>query len=245
MSLDALSNADAGWWYYRPSPTGAATPVNITSVRRTLAARYGAVWQAPGGAAGPVVYLTFDEGYEYKDNTTLILDQLAEKGVKAAFFVTGTYVRDNAALVRRMVDEGHLVGSHTWSHPCLPTLAGVEGIAGIESELQRTQDAFASATGGGTLRWLRPPEGHFSERTLAMTRALGYRSVFWSFAYKDWLTADQPSEAFSRSLLLGEIHDGSVILLHAVSTTNAANVGDWIDAIRALGYSFGSLDDIP
>ncbi len=244
-SLDALPNVDMNWSYTLPSPTFQDIPSKVSTLRRTLAVKYGAIWQVPGAGAGKVVYLSFDEGYEYKDNTSHILDTLKAKGVKATFFVTGTYVRDNPALVRRMVAEGHVVGNHTWTHPDLTVVIGAKGIDGLASELQRTADEFLAVTGVPIGRFMRPPEGHFSERTLAMARSLGYRTVFWAFAYRDWITTEQPTADDATSMVLGQLHDGSVILLHAESLTNTTMLGSWIDAIRARGYTIRSIDEIP
>ena len=244
-ALEALPNKVASWSYLRPSPTFEDVRTLIAITRRPLVERYGVLWQAPRSASGKVVYLTFDEGYEYKNNTTLILDVLEAKDVPAAFFVTGTYVRDNPALAKRMADGGFLVGNHTWSHPSLPEKIDALGFAGIEEELASTEDAFLAATGKPLGKYLRPPEGHYSERMLAMTQALGYRTVFWSFAFHDWVTTDQPTRQQAMDTLLGELHDGSVILLHAVSTTNTVNLADMIDAIAARGYTFERLDQAP
>lgn len=244
-ALEALPNKVASWSYLRPSPTFEDVRTLIAITRRLLIERYGVLWQAPRSDSGKVVYLTFDEGYEYKDNTTHILDTLLAKDVPAAFFVTGTFVRDNPALSKRMAEEGFLVGSHTWSHPSLPEKIDALGFAGIEQELVDTEAVFLAATGQPLAKYLRPPEGHYSERMLAMAQALGYRTVCWSFAYRDWVVADQPTRQTAMDTVLGELHDGSVILLHTVSATNTANLGDMIDAIQARGYTFGRLDEVP
>jgi delta-lactam-biosynthetic de-N-acetylase len=244
-ALESLPNKVASWSYLRPSPTFEDVRTLIAITRRPLVERYGVLWQAPRASSGKVVYLTFDEGYEYKDNTTRILDVLEAKGVPAAFFVTGTYIRDNPAVTRRMVEKGFLVGNHTWSHPSLPERIDALGFATMEEELGSTEAAFLAATGKPLDKFFRPPEGHYSERMLAMAQVLGYRTVFWSFAYRDWVTSDQPTRQQAMDTLLGELHDGSVLLLHAVSATNTENLGDMIDAIAARGYVFGRLDEVP
>ncbi len=244
-ALESLPNKVASWSYLRPSPTFEDVRTLIAITRRPLVERYGVLWQAPRVSSGKVVYLTFDEGYEYKDNTTRILGVLEAKGVPAAFFVTGTYIRDNPAVTRRMVEKGFLVGNHTWSHPSLPERIDALGFATMEEELGSTEAAFLAATGKPLDKFFRPPEGHYSERMLAMAQVLGYRTVFWSFAYRDWVTSDQPTRQQAMDTVLGELHDGSVLLLHAVSTTNTENLGDMIDAIAARGYVFGRLDEVP
>ena len=186
-----------------------------------------------------------DEGYEYQTNTTEILDIAARKNVRIAFFITGSYLRSQPALVKRMLAEGHLVLNHTDTHPNLATLYAENGAAAVLANVGKLETEFRALTGKTMPRWLRPPEGAYSERLLGLLKQNGYHTVFWSFAYRDWLTAEQPTQADARRYILGELHDGSVLLLHAVSDTNVAILPQLIDDIRARGYRFGSLTDIP
>ena len=88
---------------------------------------------------------------------------------------------------------------------------------------------------------LRPPKGEFSTRTLAITKDLGYTTVLWSFAYKDWLTDAQPERDAALNKMLSAAHNDAIYLLHAVSQTNTAVLGDFIDGMRQKGYTFTAI----
>ena len=181
------------------------------------------------------VFLTMDEGYEY-GYTGQILDTLKEKNVKAVFFVTLPYVKDNPELVQRMIDEGHVLGNHSSTHPAggLQQYSAEKQIEDINAVTQYVKEHF-----NYDMYLFRFPEGSFSEQSLAIVQALGYRSVFWSFAYKDWVVDAQPPVAESLQNALDKAHGGAIYLLHAESQTNTEMLGDFIDGIRAKGYTFG------
>lgn len=185
-----------------------------------------------------IIYLTFDEGYE-NGYTAQILDTLKEKNVKAAFFITGPYLSKNEDLVKRMVEEGHTVGNHTVNHPSMPDVDDEK----LEKELLDLDRKFYELY-GQSMKYIRPPMGEFSERTVALSKNLGYTSVFWSFAYRDWETNNQKGTEYAKNTVLDAIHPGEVMLLHAVSVDNTNALGDIIDGARALGYEFGELDAI-
>ncbi len=240
-----LSNTKLGWWYNYP--TGSLyqdKPATISASIRQLISHYDVVWQYPL-TGRKIVYLTMDEGYEFEDNTTEILNTAKIKGVPITFFITGSYIRNNPAKVTRMVDEGHLVANHTMNHPNLVDLVAAKGESGLLGELRGLENAFRTLTGESLAKIVRPPEGSYSERVLAYLTRNRYRTAFWSFAYKDWLTAEQPDPATAKAKILGQLHNGSVILLHAVSDTNVAILPDLIDEIRARGYDFALIDEIP
>ena len=91
---------------------------------------------------------------------------------------------------------------------------------------------------GYEMNLLRPPKGEFSEQTLALAFNMGYKTCLWSFAYKDWDANAPGDRAQSLDRLTERLHSGGVYLLHAVSPTNAAILGDFIDSARAKGYEF-------
>ena len=187
-----------------------------------------------------VVYLTFDAGYE-NGNVGKILDVLAEKGVKGAFFVLGHLVEDNTSLVVRMADEGHLVCNHTYSHPDMSKKASIEEFG---EELSSLEDVYREKTGRDLAKFFRPPEGRFSEKTLEFAKALGYKTVLWSFAYADWDNNAQMSHEAAKKKILNNIHNGAILLLHPTSATNAAILGEVIDELTTQGYRFGTLDEL-
>ena len=183
-----------------------------------------------------VIYLTFDCGYEYytKDGdsvTAMILDTLKEKDVKALFFVTGSYVEKNPGLVWQMIEEGHALGNHGYSHKSMPSL----GITDMENEILSLHDKVMTDF-HYTMKFFRPPEGAFSIRSLAVTQNVGYDTVHWSFGYSDWDPENQPEASAALDKILSCHHDGAIYLLHALSTTNAQILGDVIDGLRGMGY---------
>lgn len=190
-----------------------------------------------GDTSRKELFLTFDNGYE-NGYTSAILDTLKAKQVPAAFFVTGHYVKSQPELLKRMVAEGHLLGNHSWSHPDMTTISDGE----IKQELDRVNDEAARITGKSDMKYLRPPRGIFSERTLAVTNSMGYRNVFWSLAYKDWDVNSQRGEAYAYKNVVSQLHPGAVILLHSISKDNAAALGSIIDEAKRQGYEFKSLD---
>lgn len=236
----SLSNASLSWWYNRPSPVNEDIPATVSAAVRLMAGHYNVRWQKPL-ADHPVVYLTMDEGYEYETNTTEILDIAQEKDVQITFFITGSYLSSKPALVKRMIAEGHQVLNHTKTHARLEDLVSDGGESDLLADIRALETAFQSATGQTMKKWLRPPEGGYSERALAYLTRNGYKVIFWSFAYRDWVTDDQPDPAEAKSLILGELHNGSIILLHAVSDTNVAILPSLIDGIRSRGYEIALL----
>jgi peptidoglycan-N-acetylmuramic acid deacetylase len=185
------------------------------------------------------LYLTFDNGYE-NGLTSAILDVLKAKQVPAAFFVTGHYVKEEPQLLKRMVDEGHIVGNHSWSHPDMSQLNETQ----IASELDRVDEQVQRITGQKKMQYLRPPRGIFNERVLAASRKLGYRSVFWSIAYKDWDVNAQRGAGYAFDQVMKQLHPGAILLLHSVSRDNAEALGSIIDKAREQGYTFRSLDEL-
>lgn len=181
-----------------------------------------------------VIYLTFDEGYE-NGYTEKILDILKEKQVSAVFFVTMPYAREQTALMNRFVQEGHVIGNHSVTHPSqgMPSLS----IEDQMSEYQELQD-FIKNTYQYDMYLFRPPAGIFSEQSLAVAACFGYRTVLWSFAYADWDPDRQPSTEEALKKMEGRLHNGAIYLLHAVSATNTAVLGEFIDYAREQGYEF-------
>lgn len=183
--------------------------------------------------AGKKICLTFDEGYE-NGYTAEILDVLAQRNVKAVFFVTYDYCRTEPALVQRMIDEGHVVGNHSYTHPSMPDCSENEMI----EEVTVLHD-YVAAQFGYEMSLFRFPKGEFSENALSVVQRLGYTSVFWSFAYSDWDTAAQPDPAAALRKIKDSTHSG-IYLLHAVSSTNAQILGDLLDYWKSEGYAVGT-----
>jgi len=182
------------------------------------------------------LYLTFDEGYE-NGYTKPILDVLRKHGVKATFFITGPYLEKNEDIVDIMVRDGHTVGNHTVNHPSLPKKSAEE----IQREVSGLGDLFFEKY-GQKMKYLRPPMGEYNEKTLEITKNLGYTNVFWSFAYKDWETDNQKGKDYALEQVTKYLHGGAVILLHAVSKDNAEAMEEIILKAQEMGFVFKTLD---
>lgn len=199
--------------------------------------RHGAIFL--GDTTKKELFLTFDNGYE-NGHTTKILDALKAKRVPACFFVTGHYVKVQPELVRRMVQEGHLIGNHTWSHPDMSRVPPER----IKTELDKVKAEVAAVAGQTQMTYMRVPRGIFSDRMLGVSKELGYTNVFWSIAYRDWNPLEQKGGKYAYDQVVAQLHPGAVILLHAISSDNAAAVAAIIDEARRQGYTFKSLNEL-
>ena len=186
-----------------------------------------------------MVYLTFDAGYE-NGNVSKILDVLKEENVPGTFFILQNLIRKNPELVKRMVEEGHLVGNHTAHHKNM-SCASDEALI---NEIKLLEDKYQELIGQEMPKFYRPPEGRFSEENLKCLTENGYQTVFWSFAYPDWDNNRQMPEKKAEKIILDNLHNGSILLLHPTSATNAAVLGNVIREIKNQGYKFGRIDEI-
>ena len=193
-----------------------------------------------GNTNEKVLYLTFDAGYE-NGCTAKILDTLKEKQVPAAFFLVGNYIRQSPDLVRRMVAEGHTVGNHTMHHYDMSRLSDK---AAFSKELTDLEALYKETVGQELPKYYRPPQGIYSEENLKMAQELGYKTLFWSLAYVDWNNDAQPTKEAAFAKLLPRTHNGAVVLLHSTSKTNAEILGELIDKWKAMGYRFGTLEEL-
>ncbi len=221
-----------GWGLKRNS--NHLQPEVSSGIRQTLAEN-NAYWI--GSPDEKTVYLTFDEGYE-NGYTPGFLDILKKQNVKAAFFITGHYLESQPELVKRMLQEGHIVGNHTVNHPSLPGLTNEQ----IKEEIEKLSTDFTALT-GNKMVYFRPPKGEYNERSLAETKNLGYYTIFWSFAMADWVPLPGgPQEAYQT--VMDNLHNGDLLLLHAVSKDNLESLDKMISDIKAQGYTFKTLDDL-
>lgn len=224
-------------WFYMPNDTHTTPDIN-PKLTYDLS-NYNAIYNGHINESTKTLYLTFDEGYE-NGYTSKILDVLKEKNVKAVFFVTSYYLEKNPDLVKRMVDEGHVVGNHSETHSSMPTLTS--DMTKFKEEFSDVESKYKEITGLDMKKFFRPPMGYYSERSLAMTNDLGYKTVFWSFAYDDWDPEKQPEVNYAKNKILDNLHNGSILLLHAVSKTNTEILGDVVDSARDAGYEFKLLN---
>lgn len=229
--LDKLENEKKGWGQ-GVQVDSRNRPISCDSYQ-TKYGQYGAVFIMPD--TSKTMYLTFDEGYE-NGYTAKILDTLKEKKCSAVFFVTMPYVKQNPDLVRRMINEGHIVGNHSVNHKSMPTLsteAAAQEIIGLHN--------YVKENFGYEMTLFRPPMGEWSTRTLEIANRLHYKTVLWSYAYLDYDVNNQMGVDKAFPKVTNAAHNGAVYLLHAVSKDNAEMLGDVIDAFRADGYTLKGL----
>lgn len=231
-SGETLSNKKIGWGIKRNDNH---EQPDLGTENKRLIDKYNGM--AMGNNEDKNIYLTFDLGYE-GGYTAKILDDLKEKNVKATFFITAHYVNTASDLVQRMIDEGHIVGNHTVNHKSMPDLSEEE----LKKELMDLNQSLYEKF-GYEMRYMRPPKGEFSERTLSLTESLGFKTVMWSFAYVDWNDDKQPSKDEAMKKIISNLHNGEIMLLHATSKTNSEIMGEMIDNIRKEGFEIKSLDE--
>ena len=227
-----LSNDKIGWGIKRNDNHNQP---DLGSTNKALIDKYNGI--AMGNKEDKSIYLTFDLGYE-AGHTAKILDALKEKNVKGTFFITAHYLNTAPELVERMIKEGHIVGNHTVNHKSMPDLSDDE----INSELMKLNQSLYEKF-GYEMRYMRPPKGEFSERTLSITESLGFKTVMWSFAYVDWNEDNQPSQDEALNKILSNLHNGEVMLLHATSKTNSEIMGKIIEGAQNQGFEFKSLEE--
>ena len=186
------------------------------------------------------IYLTFDAGFE-NGNTEKILDALKENNVKATFFLVGNYLETCPEIVKRMVEEGHIVGNHTYHHRDMATLTTKETFV---KELTDLEDLYQEIVGNDMPKFYRPPQGKYSEEQLQWAKEQGYKTCFWSLAYVDWDEKKQPTKEEAMEKLTKRIHPGAIVLLHSTSSTNGEIMSELIKAWKDMGYSFGELTDV-
>ncbi len=192
------------------------------------------------GAEEKVIYLTFDAGYE-NGNIEKILNVLNEEKVPAAFFVLENLIEKNPELILRMDAEGHTVCNHTSKHG---DITKYNDINELKLELEKLEAQYSALTGKEMKKYFRPPEGRFDKTSMSFLSTLGYKTVFWSFAYADWDNGNQMSQNAAKEKIFANIHNGEIMLLHPTSATNAAIMKDVISKLKADGYRFGTLDEL-
>ncbi len=185
------------------------------------------------------IYLTFDAGYE-NGNIEKILDILKQENVPAAFFILDNLIYKNSDLLRRMLDDGHLICNHTTKHRDMSQTTEEE----FKQELGKMEALFQERIGADIAKYYRPPEGKFAEENLGWAQEVGYTTVLWSFAYPDWNNEKQPDPAKTIRKILDNTHPGEILLLHPTSSTNAVILKDLIHEWRKMGYHFATLDDL-
>ena len=231
-SIELLPNSKIGWGIKRSDNH---EQPDIGSKNKEIMDKYQGIYM--GNKDKKTVYLTFDLGYE-AGYTSKILEVLKNNDVKATFFITAHYVNTQADLVKQMIDEGHIIGNHTVNHKSMPSCS-------LETINKKVMDLHSAISGkfGYEMKFIRPPKGEYSERTVAYTNTLGYKTVMWSFAYDDWDEKKQGREEYGKKKILDNVHNGEIMLLHATSKDNANILDDVIKQIKQMGYEFKNIDE--
>lgn len=185
------------------------------------------------------IYLTFDCGYE-NGYTEAILDTLQQTDTKAIFFITGHYLKSSKDIVKRMIDEGHIIGNHTYSHKDFTKSTSTE----ILSDLKRLEDAFYDEFQIPMSKYVRPPRGEYNQMSQETLKNNGYTSLFWSLAYVDWNKDVYHGNHFSYDKVVSRIHNGAILLMHTVGKDNMMDLKDIIIELKAQGFIFSSVDEL-
>ena len=234
MSAGGSAAPTTGYdWYFQPNQTH--TQPEVT--REVELEPYSVLYC--GSASEKKVSITFDAGYDNGYHGA-ILDTLREKSVSAAFFLDGSFLKQNEALVRRMAEEGHIVGNHTLNHTDMTALTD---FSAYRQQIEGWNEILAGY-GLSPSGYFRFPCGRFSERALDYNDKLGLTSVFWSFAYYDWVEEEQPDPEAALEKIMSRMHNGCILLLHSTSRTNAQILGTLIDRLRGEGYEIVPLEQM-
>jgi peptidoglycan-N-acetylmuramic acid deacetylase len=241
LIVSTATFAQAEWknspihWGFKKGYNG--KPADAGQMLEGILEKHGAFYK--GDPNKKYLYLTFDNGYE-NGYTEKILDVLKKEKVPATFFVTGHYLKSAPDLAKRMVNEGHIIGNHSWHHPDFSKVSDER----LAEELEKVKIETEKLTGQKEMTYLRPPRGIFTERTLEKTKELGYTHVFWSLAFIDWNKGSHRGWKYSYDNIMRQVHPGAIILLHSVSKDNADALEKVIQDLKSDGYQFKSLDEL-
>ena len=191
------------------------------------------------GSDDKKIYLTFDCGYENGYNRK-ILNTLKKKYTKAFFFITGHYLNSSLDIVEEMINDGHIIGNHTYSHKSFQESTNEE----ILNDINKLEKAFKEKTGQEISKYIRPPKGEYTNNSQVLLKNNGYTSVFWSLAYVDWYKDKYYGNHYSYNNVINKIHNGAIILMHTVSKDNSEDLYDIILKLKNEGYIFSTLDEL-
>ncbi len=222
-------------WGFKKSTNG--EPAYVGNELESVLKKYNSIYK--GKSDEKVIYLTFDNGFE-NGYTESILDTLKKEKVPATFFLTGHYLKSATDLVKRMINEGHIIGNHSYGHPNMAKISEEKMV----EEWKKFDQALKELTGVERTHYARPPEGIFNEKVLEVGNKHGYRHIFWSIAFVDWDRNSTKSGDYTYNELMKQLHPGAIILMHTVAKHNAEGIPRFIQDAKKQGYTFGSLDDL-
>lgn len=232
---EKLADAKNYSWYFKAAPDNKQPGFDVCLADLKNYDAY-----AVGSPDDKVIYLTFDFGYE-NGNVKKCLDALNNNQVKGAFFILDHVIKANTDLIKEMAETGHIVANHTMKHH---NMCNIKDFAAYEKELLGLEQLYEELTGYKMAKFYRPPKGEFTKQNLEYNKKLGFKTIFWSVAYKDWDDSNQPNRAESVKKLLKLTHNGAIVLIHPTSHTNAAILDTLIKEWKNQGYRFGTLDEL-
>lgn len=223
-----------------PQPVIIPAPSPETPVTAPAAAPAPAAPRKPSynscNVDGPVVAMTFDDGPHPK-LTPRLLDMLKERNIKATFFVIGKCVAENPDIAKRIVDEGHEIANHSWSHPQLTKLSP----GGFDAEIAQTNDAIVKATGIRPVI-MRPPYGAINTTlTKRLNEEYGLSVILWSVDPLDWKI--RKSDHVSGHIIKNAA-PGAIILAHDIHASTVDAMPATLDALQSKGYKFATVSEL-
>jgi peptidoglycan-N-acetylmuramic acid deacetylase len=219
-------------WYYMKKPKGQVPnfPADTKKYTEDMKALY--------VGTGKKVYLTIDTGGALGDIDTLI-QSLKDHDAKANFFIAGYNVKKNPDYVRRLVADGHLVANHTMTHTDMTTQSDEQ----VRKEIHDFEKLIKDVTGQDVQPYFRFPYGRYNLHLLKMVSDMGYTSVFWSTAMRDWEPRKNGAEDPYNDIM-NNLHDGNIILMHQGSPENIEALDRIVKEVKKAGYEFALLSDI-
>ncbi|MFS0837547.1 polysaccharide deacetylase family protein [Paenibacillus sp. 1P03SA] len=219
-------------WYYMKKPKGQVP--DFPKETKTFTAKEKAVWVGQGKN----VYLTIDNGGPMGD-TAKLLKTLKENNVKANFFISGSNVKAHPDFIKQLAADGHLVANHTMTHKDMNTLSDEQ----VRKEITDFEKLYKSITGQEVFKYFRFPYGKYSPHLLGLASDMGYTSVFWSTAMRDWEPRANGAEDPYNDIM-NNLHPGNIILMHQGSKENMEALDRILKDVKKAGYSFGLVSEI-
>lgn len=197
----------------------------------------GEAWEADADVNADIgeekrIAITFDDG-PHRLYTPKLLDGLKERGIHATFFLVGENIGNNEALVKRMAEEGHLIGNHTFSHVQLTKMKKEDACR----EVQQTNERICAVTGAPVL-YIRPPYGSWNDELQA---EIPMTVTLWNLDSEDWKSQNTGKIV---ELVESEAEEGSIILLHDIFDTSVEAALRIVDDLTAQGYTFVTVDEL-
>jgi peptidoglycan-N-acetylmuramic acid deacetylase len=218
-------------WYYMKKKTGQVP--DFPKETKSFTQNQKAMWVGKGKK----VYLTIDAGGPLID-VDMMLKALKDNNVKANFFITGYNIKQNPDYLKRLVADGHFIGNHTMTHRDFNLLKDDE----IKKEITDFEKLYKEITGKDLEKYFRFPYGRYNMHDLSLVSEMGYTSVFWSTAMKDWEPRKNGAEDPYNDIM-NNLHDGNVILMHQGSKENMEALDKICKAIKKAGYEFALVNE--